>query len=337
MYDAPFAKGDLRVAFKTSGFDESKVSSCTKKSSQFFLCLAAAAHALQLALCEGSSFQVSDIAGFETLSGDDRRALQQPGPPPPSVLRAKAEAEAAAAARGDSPAHVGGPQLPPEVVAALPALVADRKKATSAKDLGADGGGELFLSADCAVQLVSRATKYVTKACGDTPQPQRQHATCHATCPPPCCLVAFGRARRQRCPMQDAEKSLLLWAAGGAAGAVAAGSAGDADGAPLRRPVLLLGASPVLRFRPALRFLPARRASLQSSADPQDVGCQTCLVFAGFAQEICKRNTKPLLEEKGVAIYRLVQLPAAGGSAEAAAPGAAAEPRPSKKVKTEIK
>ena len=63
--------------------------------------------------------------------------------------------------------------------------------------------------------------------------------------------------------MQDAEKSLLLWAAGGAAGAGAAGSAGDADGAPLRQPVLLLGASPVLRFRPALRFLPARRASLR--------------------------------------------------------------------------
>ena len=63
-----------------------------------------------------------------------------------------------------------------------------------------------------------------------------------------------------------------------------------------------------------------------------------CLAFAGSAQEICKRNTKPLLEEKGVAIYRLVQLPGAGGSAEA--PGAAAEdaalPRPSKKVKTEI-
>ena len=183
MYDAPFAKGDLRVAFKTSGFDESKVSSCTKKSSQFFLSLAAAAHALQPALCGGSSFSVSDIAGFETLSGDDRRALQQPGPPPPSVLRAKAEAEAAAAAKGDSPAHVGGPQLPPEVVAALPALVADRKNATSAKDLGADGGGELFLSGDCAVQLVSRATKYVTKACGDNPQPQRQCATCHAPLP----------------------------------------------------------------------------------------------------------------------------------------------------------
>lgn len=116
---------------------------------------------------------------------------------------------------------------------------------------------------------------------------------------------------------QDSEKSFALWA-----GAAALKKR-------TLQPVLLLGAPfaacappPLLRRSRAPTYMSSYCVLYTLSPDDHGIPAPCS---SGADQQICNRNTKPRLAERGVAVYRLVS-PSGGGAAEGGVgePGAAA-------------